>query len=137
MPNAIPDLKRFMLAGNAVFTVVSGKTGTRFTYKVRAPEDATNDIRFVSVLKGPNNETDYGYLGFIKGGKYVHGVKSKIGADAPSAKAARWVCQRTVEGQPIAGVTVFHEGKCGRCGRRLTVPESIESGFGPECINLV
>jgi hypothetical protein len=28
---------------------------------------------------------------------------------------------------------VWHEGRCGRCGRRLTVPESIESGLGPEC----
>jgi len=24
--------------------------------------------------------------------------------------------------------------RCGRCGRVLTVPESVESGFGPECI---
>ncbi|MGQ4872128.1 MAG: DUF6011 domain-containing protein, partial [Candidatus Thorarchaeota archaeon] len=28
-------------------------------------------------------------------------------------------------------VRIWHEGKCGRCGRRLTVPESIESGYGP------
>jgi len=32
---------------------------------------------------------------------------------------------------------VFHEGACGRCGRTLTVPESIASGFGPECIRYV
>src|ERR1700675_3055956 len=24
-------------------------------------------------------------------------------------------------------------GKCGRCGKPLTVPESIASGFGPDC----
>jgi hypothetical protein len=28
---------------------------------------------------------------------------------------------------------VYHEAKCARCGR-LTVPESIESGFGPHCL---
>ena len=26
-----------------------------------------------------------------------------------------------------------HEGRCGRCGRALTVPESIDTGFGPHC----
>ena len=28
---------------------------------------------------------------------------------------------------------VWHEGRCGRCNRALTVPESIASGIGPEC----
>jgi len=28
---------------------------------------------------------------------------------------------------------VHHEGRCGRCNRKLTVPESIENGLGPEC----
>jgi hypothetical protein len=35
------------------------------------------------------------------------------------------------------GVVIWHEGRCGRCGRRLTVPESIESGYGPECIGKI
>jgi hypothetical protein len=30
-----------------------------------------------------------------------------------------------------------HEGKCGRCGRLLTVPSSIESGIGPECSKIM
>lgn len=34
-------------------------------------------------------------------------------------------------------VEIWHEGKCGRCGRQLTVPESIESGFGPECVKMI
>jgi hypothetical protein len=31
-------------------------------------------------------------------------------------------------------IEVWHEGKCGKCGRTLTVPSSIESGIGPECM---
>jgi hypothetical protein len=27
----------------------------------------------------------------------------------------------------------FGEGKCGKCGRALTVPSSILTGIGPEC----
>lgn len=29
------------------------------------------------------------------------------------------------------------EGKCGRCARRLTTPESVQLGFGPECAKLL
>jgi hypothetical protein len=31
-------------------------------------------------------------------------------------------------------VEVWHEGFCGKCGKRLTVPNSIEIGIGPDCI---
>jgi len=32
------------------------------------------------------------------------------------------------------GLNFFHEGKCGKCGRKLTTPESIKNGFGPTCL---
>jgi hypothetical protein len=32
---------------------------------------------------------------------------------------------------------IWHEGRCGRCSRKLTVPESLKSGFGPECAGKV
>ena len=35
------------------------------------------------------------------------------------------------------GYEARHEGRCARCGRALTVPESIDSGFGPECARKV
>lgn len=36
-------------------------------------------------------------------------------------------------GQDLPECEVWHEGRCGRCGRKLTVPESIETGIGPDC----
>jgi hypothetical protein len=30
-------------------------------------------------------------------------------------------------------IEIWHQGRCGKCGKVLTVPKSIESGFGPEC----
>ena len=135
---------RFMLAGNATFTVVSKKTGTRFTFKVTKPEPTPqypNPIHFVKVLTGNQNETDYTYLGQItsRGGMttYQHGRKSPIGAAAPSALAFAWFAGQVLQGKDAPGVEVYHAGKCGRCGRKLTVPESITSGFGPECLSLV
>jgi hypothetical protein len=36
-----------------------------------------------------------------------------------------------------AGFNLQHAGKCGRCGRKLTVPQSIETGIGPECASIM
>ena len=35
------------------------------------------------------------------------------------------------------GFEMLHEGRCGRCARRLTVPASVASGIGPECAKMV
>lgn len=34
-------------------------------------------------------------------------------------------------------VSVSHEGTCGRCGRKLTFPDSIKNGFGPNSWSVV
>jgi hypothetical protein len=123
---------QFVLAGNAVFTLQSKKTGERFTYRVRAAE--TGPMHFVSVLTGPNNSTDWKYLGFLRRSVYFYGgSKAKIGRFAPSARAFLWFWTNTMRGVAMPSLEVHHEGRCGRCGRPLTVPESIQSGFGPEC----
>jgi hypothetical protein len=135
------NTKRFTLAGNATLTIVSMATGTRFTYRVRsAPkqDETTPEAQrtwFVKLLCGSDNNSDYRYIGFIRGGKFIHGAgKSYAGADAPSVIAFGWFVRTAVFGQ-VANekLEVWHEGHCGRCGRRLTVPESIETGMGPEC----
>ena len=127
---------RFALAGKAIFTVVSKKTGARFTFKVRAAENGP--FHFVSVLTGPDNTQDYKYLGYLRRGVYFHGgAKAKIAADAPSAKAFDWFWRALARDALGDRAEVHHCGQCGRCGRALTVPESIQSGFGPECINKV
>jgi hypothetical protein len=131
---ALDNPAQFALAGNARFTIVSKKTQTRFTFKVRASEDNAA-MHFVSVLTGPDNWSNYSYLGFIRRGVYFHGgQKAKVGQDAPSAKAFDWFWRNLSRGHVSEAVEVHHCGACGRCGRALTVPESIKSGFGPECI---
>lgn len=130
------DARRFILAGNATFTITSAKTGTRFTYKIKAKEidGGSRKLHFVSVLTGQDNEADYTFLGTIfEGREFRHSKKSHIGADAPSAKAFAWSFARIMADSLGADATVHHEGRCGRCGRKLTVPDSIELGLGPEC----
>lgn len=133
----------YALAGNARLTLVSGKTGARFTFRVRAAEqregDARPPVHFVSVLTGEDNEGSYTFLGTIfparpeQSPAFVHGKKSRIGRDAPSARAFAWAWSFLARVELPPGCEVWHEGTCGRCGRPLTVPESISSGLGPVC----
>lgn len=128
----------FMLAGKAIFTIENPQTGARFTFMIEHPEqrehEATRPPHFVNVLRGPDNEHDYTFLGTIFDGRtFRHGKKSPIGKDAPSAKAFEWLWRRLQARQSVEPACLFHEGKCGRCGKTLTVPESVRSGFGPTC----
>ena len=131
------DIRNFLLAGKAIFTVVSKKSGVRFTYKVKKHDE--KDLWFVSVLTGSDNNSSYSYLGTIFGDSgFRHTNKSRITPEAPSHKAFNWLFSMIKQNKPVEEFAeIHHEGRCGRCGRRLTVPESIESGFGPECINHV
>ena len=141
----IDSICRFIYAGNARITIVSKVTGIRFTFKVKR-KSHVDDFWFVSVLTGTDNEADYQYLGYI----YKHpandelvyrhgGAKAKIGHQAPSAIAWGWLMIQLTHNNPdrLRQLEIWHEGSCGRCGRTLTVPSSIASGFGPECINYV
>ena len=124
--------RQFILGGNARVTFVSRKTGQRFTYRIRASEDG--QVHFVSLLNGPDNETAYAYFGYIRRGVYFHGgAKARVGRDAPSSRAFDWVYKLLAQDRLSDDLEVWHEGRCGRCGRTLTVPESIRTGFGPEC----
>jgi hypothetical protein len=133
------DVLRFALAGNARLTLVSKRTGTRFTYRVRQ-KDPTKP-HFVSLLNGPDNTSDYLYMGTIfDGAHFKLTAKSAYNDDAPSVKAFKWVWRHLVAATDDTMPTdleVWHEGRCGRCGRVLTVPESIERGIGPECAGMM
>jgi hypothetical protein len=143
-------LRQYVLAGRGTVTVRSVKTGQRFTFALGVPQDdkGMREDRhrpiFVKVLVGPDNTADYSYLGTLwttaHGGMpagFAHGRKSRIRHDAPSSKAAAWFFDRVLFDGDLSACEVNHEGRCGRCGRTLTVPESVADGFGPECIQMV
>jgi len=135
----------FIVAGKAIFTIKNSSTGGRFTYKVVCPPDKKPEeasIFFVKLLTGPDNESSYKYIGYIKiwNGSpcFYYGTKSKIGNEAPGVVAFEFVFNQILAAGRVSNVLeVWHEGKCCRCGRTLTVPESIESGIGPECARIV
>lgn len=132
--------RRFMRAGNATVTLRSKATDTRFTYKIQAPAEndrrnCQSDMRFVKVLTGSDNDNSYAYLGYIRRDVFFHGGhKTRIGADAPSALAFSWTWRQLACGVlPDRVLEIWHGGRCGMCGRKLTVPSSIAAGIGPDC----
>jgi hypothetical protein len=130
---------RFMLAGNAYVTFQSRRTEARFTYRIEAVKNAGGSpggspSHFVSVLTGPDNSRNYEYLGCIyRNSVYAHGRKSRVFERAISAVAFAWVWRTLSGGLMHPELAMYHEGRCGRCGRRLTTPRSIEIGLGPTC----
>lgn len=143
-PNQLNDVtqaSKFLWAGFAIVTLVSQATGTRYTFKVRRAKDNGNGRTppwFVSLLTGPSNTRDYTYMGtvFDDGAKrLVLTRKSTYKPTSTPVKAFNYLVA-CLQGQTFGQMEVWHEGRCGRCGHKLTVPESIESGLGPVCAGL-
>jgi hypothetical protein len=124
-------LKEFMFAGKAKLTIRSEKTGTHYTYKIRKDKDS--DTWWVHRLSG---QSAYVYLGTIFGGERFKATRRTAGIykTCPSFKAFEWFYRRLIDDNEIPpNLTVYHEGKCGMCGRELTDPVSVAEGYGPEC----
>lgn len=123
--------RNFIFAGNARFTIQSHATGRRFTLRVRrSKRDAT--LYFVGLMTGSDNEAEYSYLGVLRDGAFATTAKS---LNSPlAAQAVKWFFARLASAHALpTTLALWHEGRCGCCGRALTVPTSIASGIGPEC----
>jgi hypothetical protein len=123
------DAIKFMFAGNSISTFVNTKTENRFTFKVKQKKES--NLFFVSVLTSPDI---YTYIGIIIDGNFIHGKKSTISKDAQSFRVFDYVFTSLVRKNLPSFIEIWHEGRCGKCGRTLTVPKNISIGIGPECI---
>lgn len=120
---------KFMFAGKSVVTFVNTQTGNRFTYKIKQAMDS--NLFFISVL---TNSDVYSYIGTCIDGNYKHGRKSQISQAAQSVKVFNYMLNKLITDTLPDFLEVWHEGFCGKCGKRLTVPSSILTGIGPDCI---
>jgi uncharacterized membrane protein YsdA (DUF1294 family) len=137
--SAIDSVKEFLFGGKATITVESRDSGKWFTYKVvRHKKDP--EMFFVSLLQGPNNEDHFGYIGTIFGGRtFRHTAKSRVTPSSLGFIAFNYVFNHLVGAHTslLEKINVYHSGECGRCGRKLTTPESIINGIGPECSSIL
>lgn len=118
--------REFVLAGRAIFTVSNGK-GRHYTYRVTMGKLRS----FVSILNGSDNTWNYVNIAMLNPdtgelvGQYGDDIRIKV---------LRWALRKIWSQSSLPhGYAIQHAGKCGRCGRLLTTPQSLESGLGPEC----
>ena len=134
-------ITEFIWAGNATFTLVSMKSGTRFTYRVKAKKADVlahlSDVTyFVSLLRGQDNEGDYAYVGVMrKPAQFNLTSASRVTRTAESVRLLLWFFDKMARQRDVLNKAVefWHTGSCGCCGRALTVPSSVLTGFGPVC----
>ena len=125
--------KNFFIGGNSTFTVQNNK-GEHYTFKVRQPKPEMP--HFISLMTGPDNENSFSYMGIVipTTGAVVLTKKSKLTVDSVPVKVAQWALGKVWSNTDLPeGYAIRHEGKCGCCGRKLTTPDSLDRGIGPEC----
>ena len=129
---------RMLSAGRLTVTFRS-PSGTHITLtaKCRAPNDATGKwegstlaAAKVIFIEVPNPEGWNDKVGKV--------TRSKGFTPDPNTDEARAYCARMllryVAGESLPpSLEVHEEERCGKCGRQLTDPVSIERGIGPEC----
>lgn len=153
---------RFMLAGNSNFVMESGRTGKRLVYrltrKVKRQENGENGEKQIREQSGNSENSGNSEFGnFIywlnaggQGGamqyagviyfdhrenkfKFGKGYRGELTAQDIRVKSLLFVLNKFYNEENDINVTIYHVGKCGMCGRKLTDPTSIATGLGPIC----
>lgn len=137
----------FFKGGKALFTVSNNKS-QHYTYYIRKKEfkptknfqNPSKTFYFVNLLTGPQNTSDYTYLGMYYPESNIVSLtkKSKYTEDSLPVRVIRWAIKKVTQKAKLPdGYAIQHEGRCCRCKRVLTTPESIKLGIGPECIKMI
>ena len=136
--------KEFLLAGDATFTVENGK-GEHYTYHIGESEsdDKRPKLYFARVMTGTENTNiseHYKYIGVLdpKTGMVRFTKASKFADTSKEYLVLMWAIKQVWDQRNIPeGYAIRHNGSCGRCGRKLTNPESLTTGIGPECAKML
>lgn len=122
---------------NGCITIQS-PSGEHRTFQIRTqPKDATfkPGTRILALLAGPDNANDYKGFAFVDSPETSKNPTVHLWSryrDNPTfqayAKLLLYPQHYTQKGMQYHAETV-----CRVCNRKLTTPESIESGIGPKC----
>ncbi len=138
----LKDALRYMLAGKSEFTMLSIKSGVRLRYKLTKKESkykgedgASEFIYFLNTF----TDGDMQYAGVLfynddnNTFNFGKGARGKLQPSHLNVRSILYVLNNLTKGNEDLALKVYHSGKCGRCGRKLTTPESVLTGLGPTC----
>lgn len=127
----IDQIQEFLKAGKPTFTVVSNKTGEHRTFKGQMSDNGK--MLWVSLLVAPDT---YQYAGTLFPATWDYRTTAKSPANHPIHKVLGYFAAG-LRMKDLRQMEFKHAGRCGRCGRELTTPESIDAGLGPVCRGLM
>ena len=123
----------FLKSGRATFTLKSLRTNKHYTFKMvknkPKPDMKIPKPYSLYILTGEDYKWCCNFNDFLQpnGGWY----------DSPALKGFCWFLRTLIE-KPhnLDQLELWHMGRCGRCGKELTDPESIQRGLGPICAEM-
>jgi len=133
--NDVQNLKNNILAGKCIITIQSTETLKHYTFKIKKSKQPDKNIHFIYVFADGDK---YIYFATIFNEKDLATTKnSKMKKDSTCFLAFRYLWLNILAGnvKNLNKLNIFHSGKCNRCGKTLTEPESIKRGLGPYCAN--
>jgi hypothetical protein len=133
------QFRNFIFAGRSVFTLENNETKNYITFRIkqikRLGKIIPNQFGIECKVLG-DNTAGYNFLGFLDLNKKTFKRWSRLPNDYVGYKTLFWLLQNLESIEDLKcypKLAIYHEGCCCKCGRPLTVPESIDSGIGPEC----
>lgn len=127
------NLPTLLLAGNATLTFESKTTGKYFTFNVREKKKVHNEdpSEYVVICKDKT-------IGHLAGMQFIYHPAVLYGQESEAQKVMAWIWKHLIKPDWLnKNVNIYHVGKCVRCGRQLTTPESVLTGIGPECLKIM
>lgn len=124
---------------NGVYTIQNVTTGEHRTFQIRTQPDHVKFApgqRIIQLLVGPDNTSNYKGFGFVNDETIVVWKKFRGGQRKSDYEwYAEMIWDLATKGSVgrWSNYRLLIEGRCIRCNRRLTHPDSIDSGIGPEC----
>ena len=111
------------------------KDKTHFTFKINtATRGSLKGQQIVSYLSGSDNETDFQGFGFVNRNGTIALWKRYTGTKLQERADHLSILFTMPARLEQAGLDyALTSGKCRRCNHKLTVPASINRGYGPEC----
>ena len=140
-PLTLEQLRRFIFAGLADFTVTNTKTGNVEEYKVVGHKDGKGWFVKARSFDDEVEHEVWDYMGVVWADKrdmvYITKTSKMLNTDR-SVQVFVWILSVLHSGKQFPDSIVFyHNGTCARCGRRLKDDKSIERGFGSHCWKMV
>jgi hypothetical protein len=133
------EFRSFVFQGKAAFTLENKETGNYVVYRIQSKKRKRNQPEERRLFDVYVRALGDGW----RGNRYIGQVdrktgilKTTYGSDPNSVgiRTFNWLINKWKRLDQFEDkMNMYHMGICCKCGRDLTVPESIENGIGPQC----